>query len=213
MELRDRRFSTGMSFLDRRIDGGIPVGTAVALTAPASSQSELLLGELTQGWDLLYISTICPDEAELRAILEPRRSAERSLTIEYAPPESLLENPESYLSKLSPESVLVLDVANSLESAQRDTYLNVLNTFKATLRDLDCIGLLHCLEGEGSQIPRRGLTLKRADHVWQLQTAALSNEIKSRLLITKSRGYRALSEPVPLVMTDRVQIDTSRNIS
>ena len=213
MGLQNRRFSTGMSFLDRRIDGGIPVGTIVALTAPASSQSELLIQELTKEQELLYLSTTCPEEAEIRERLEVARTTKDSLTIKYTPPETLLEDPEAPLSDLSPESILVLDVVNSIENAQRKPYLKFLNTLKKYVRDVNCVAILHCLNIDGGSPSQRGLTLKRADHVWQLQTTALSNEIRSRLLITKSRGYRALSEPIPLVLTNRILVDTSRNIA
>lgn len=101
---------------------------------------------------------------------------------------------------------------NALERASRDRYLQFLNTFKTRLREIDCVGIVHCLQGA---LPSRCryLTLKRADHVWQLELIPTTRQIKNRLLITKSRGYRALIEPIPLILSDQVLIDTSRTIA
>jgi len=72
--------------------------------------------------------------------------------------------------------------------------------------------VLHCIAGDAPVPPLRDLSLNRADHVWQLQVMALSRDVKTRLLITKVRNGRALTEPVDLLMTDRVRVDTSRRI-
>lgn len=204
-----RRFSTGLRFLDQRIDGGIPIGTILALTAPASAQSELLLREFTTAHPCLYVSTTCADPAELAEVLD--ESPDSEYTCEYVPPESLLEGPTTVLSEITPESFVVIDDVTRLERGGRATYLDFLNQLKARLRVTDSIALLHCLETADTP-PLRGLTLKRSDHVWQLKTSLDPNDIRNQIYITKSRGYRALSEPIPLVLTDQVQIDTTRNI-
>lgn len=56
------------------------------------------------------------------------------------------------------------------------------------------------------------MTLNRVDQVWWLQLELLSREIRTRLYVTKARAGRALTEPIPLTLTDQVVIDTSRNI-
>lgn len=208
----DRRFSTGSTFLDRLLDGGIQVGTLVALTAPPGSQSELLLEQFVRTRPSLYVSTVRP-EAEVRAQVSRPDASPPDLSVVNAAPEDLLADPGAVTAQVPPESFVVLDTANGLESADRERYLGFLNDLKARLRETDSVGVLHCIGGEAPVPPLRDLSLNRADHVWQLQVMPLSRDVKTRLLITKVRNGRALTEPVDLLMTDRVRVDTSRRIS
>ena len=50
------RLRTGIEVLDRKLDGGIPAGSIVALTADPASQAELFLYELTATRGTLYLS-------------------------------------------------------------------------------------------------------------------------------------------------------------
>lgn len=205
-----RRFTTGLTFLDRMIGGGLPAGGLLSLTAPPTSQSELLLAELMRVRQTVVVSTTRPEE-EIRDWADANAGSEES-TIVSTDPESLLEDPERATTPLSPESFLIVDSVNSLEMASRDRYLAFLNHLKERLRETDSVGILHCID-ETDTPPQRSLTLHRSDFVWQLEVLVLSREIKTRLLVTKARQGRALTEPVPLRLTDRVQIDTSRRIA
>lgn len=211
MSVRTRQFSTGLPFLDRRLNGGIPIGSTVALTAMPSSQSELLLQRVTRGRQLTYLSTLCPDEEELRTSLSAPRRTENEVTVKYVSPDSFLDAPETPLSGLPPESFLVIDPMDILEQGSQAAYLALLNTIVRHARETESVALLHCLDTPSTP-PHRPLTLKRVDQVWQLETQAYSQDIKNRLCITKARNSRALTEPIPLVLTDQVRIDTSRNI-
>lgn len=62
-----RRFATGLVFLDRRIDGGLPVGSLVAVLAPPASQSQRLLRAVTGERPLVYLSTSVRDASELES--------------------------------------------------------------------------------------------------------------------------------------------------
>lgn len=213
MSVPTRRYSTGLSFLDRRINGGLPVGKLLALTAPASAQSELLLHQLAAVQPVTYLSTINPDETELRASIEQSAvSAPVDLEYTYVPPQELLEAADQYLGELRPESFVIVDPIDGLERAARDRYLSFLNTLKRRLRELDSVGVFHGLDTEPIPETRR-LTLKRADHVWRLEQLVLSRELKTRLLVTKARGGRPLSEPIPLAISDHIRVDTSRRIA
>lgn len=205
-----RRFSSGMRFLDSRIDGGLGAGGLLALTAPPVSQSELLLREFLLANRTLYVTTIRPEE-EVREWATATAAPEPDLQVRRHTGPDLLESLEDVADALSPESFLIIDTATPLETAPRDQYLSFLNELKALLRDTDSVGVLHCID-QTTNPPRRALTLTRADHVWQLQTLVLSREIKNQLLVTKARNGRALSEPIDLLLTDRVRIDTSRKI-
>jgi hypothetical protein len=206
-----RRFSTGLPFLDRLIDGGIPAGSLLALVAPPASQSELLLRELAAAHRTLYLSTLRP-AAEVQAWAETTTAGDVDVRAEHRRPATLLDDPDWLVEEITPESLVVIDTADGIERGDRETYVDLLTRLSSRLRSVDSVGVLHCLE-QGTDPPARATTLKRADAVWRIELAALSRDIKTRLLVTKSRYGRALTEPIPLLMTDAVRIDTSRRIA
>lgn len=206
----DRRYSTGLPFLDRRIGGGLHSGCLLAVTAPPHSQSELLLRQLILAQRTLYVSTTRP-AAEVRRWVEAGRGSAPALSVSEQRPADLLADFSPIESRHVPESVIIVDRANGLEDASRDEYLGFLNRFKDLLQRTDSVGVLHCSDTAPNP-PQRGLTLGRVDQIWQLELLSLSREIKNRLIVTKSRMGRALEEPVYLLLTDRVQVDTSRRI-
>jgi hypothetical protein len=210
VDRNDRRFSTGLPFLDRRIGGGLPAGCLLALSAPPRSQSELLLRQFVRSRPTLYVSLTRP-APEVRAWASEGHGSAPELTVIDPEPRTLLEDLGPVENDLAPESFVIVDRSNALETADREEYLAFLDRLKGTLHDADSVGVLHCSQRTPPP-PRRGLTLDRADQVWELELLPLSREIKNRLLVTKSRRGRALREPIDVLMTDRVQVDTSRRI-
>lgn len=209
----NRRFSTGLEFLDRRLDGGIPVGKLLTITAPAGSQSELFLYHFATSQPLRYISTTNPIEDELKQAFESSGiTGTIDIEFEYVPPQDLLTDPDQYLTDILPESFVAIDPVDALEQADNDDYLSLVTTLKQRLRKTDSVGIFHALDTDPIPDNRR-LTLKRSDYVWQLEQQFNSREINSRLLLTKARGGRAQSEPVPIVLSNSVHVDTSRNIA
>lgn len=212
MTVPDRRYSTGLRFLDARLDGGLPVGSLLAVTASASTESELLLYHFAASQPMQYLSTTNPAEVELRSAIEDSAvPSPVELEFVHRPPEEVLADPESTLSAIPPESFVVVDPIDGLERVGTEQYVSFLNALKRRLRETDSIGIFHGLDTEPIPDARR-LTLHRADAVWRLEQLVLSREIKTRLLVTKLRRGRALSEPISLVLSDRVRIDTSRRI-
>ncbi|WP_049894593.1 RAD55 family ATPase [Halogranum rubrum] len=200
------RLTTGIEILDRRLAGGIPAGHLVVLTSQPETQNELLFRELSEHRETLYISTIVP-QAEIEELLDSATT-----TIEYAEPESLLKNPDRYLDQVTSESNVIIDPVNALESADRAEYLTFMNKLKEKLRETGSIGLVYCME-EQENPRQRSLTLKRSDVIWQLYLLVMPLTVETRLVISKFRGGSALREPVRLLLTDRVSIDTSQNIA
>lgn len=213
MPASNRRYPTGLTFLDSRLDGGIPMGKLLTLTAPAGSQSELLLYHLATAKPMLFLSTANPSETEFRAAIEGTAiPSPHDLEFRHAPPRELLEHSEQYFERIHPESFVVIDPIDGLERAESDQFLSFVNGLKQRLRETDSVGIFHALDTEPMPDSRR-LTLKRTDYVWRLEQLVLSREINTRLLVTKARGGRALSEPIPLVISDHVRVDTSRRIA
>lgn len=210
MTRTERRYSTGLPFLDRRLDGGVPTGCLLAIVAKPQSQSELLLRQLARTHQTLFVTMTRP-AAEVASWAERGARTGPELTVIEHEPAELLAEITPVEAAHSPESVVIIDRTNGLEGASRGEYLSFLNDLKDLLERTDSVGVLHCSETT-PRPERRGLTLDRADQVWQLELLHLSKEIKSQLLVTKSRKSRALTEPIDLLLTDRVQIDTSRRI-
>lgn len=60
--------------------------------------------------------------------------------------------------------------------------------------------------------PERWLTLAKADVTWRLSLKVNPLSVETRLAVTKNRRSAALTEPLKLRFTDRVSIDSSRDI-
>lgn len=211
MSSPQRQYSTGLPFLDRRIDGGLESGCLLGITAPPQAQSHLLLRQLVQAQGSLYVSMLRPAR-EIREWAERGGTPASELSVVQTRPRALLDDLGSLEAQLMPESFVIIDRTNGLEETPREDYLDFLNGLKAVLDRTNSVGILHC--SNTNPLPaRRGLTLDRADQVWQLELVSLTREIKNRLLVTKSRKSRALREPIDIILTDRVRIDTSRTIA
>lgn len=212
MQDTDARFSTGVRFLDMELGGGIPVGDLVALTTPPGSQSETIFREIGRSQPLQYVSTICSDEDELRTWVEPSAdTASGDLSVGYVPPETLLDDPSAFVEEIQPGTCLILDPVNVVEASNWKQYLAVLNALKRRLRDAESVALLNCLDDATPD--NRSLTLKRADHVWQLNQTVESEELSTTLLISKARGSNVPNEAISIELAEQVRIDTSRNIA
>lgn len=207
------RFATGIRFLDMQFGGGIPAGDMVAVTAPPDSQSEVFFKELAREQSLLYASTICDDEAELEEWVEPPGSdGAVEVAVTHLDPERFLASPDEVLGSIPENSCVVVDPIDELETGGRDAYLHGLNLLKERLRDSDSVAFVHCLDGD--EVPgRRSLTLKRADHVWRLRQTVDADELSTTLYVPKSRAGETITEAIKVELSDRVDIDTSRNIA
>lgn len=204
------RFSTGLRFLDQQLDGGIATGGVVSLLSPPQSQVELLFREFARGRSLVYVSTLCADEADRRAIVDSTDAS--TVETAYHDPGTLLSDPAAFASALPEGVYVVVDAADALERGTTDRYLDFLNALKRRMREAGSVAIVHCLKGEHTP-ENRTLTLKRADHVWDLRLDIDANTIDTTLCITKSRTDQAFSEPLPLEFAERVRIDTSRTIA
>lgn len=198
------RLSTGMGVVDRRLGGGLPPGTLLAVAAPPDSGSEQLLRAVVDAHGGRYL-TLLRTEAELDG--ETPTSVEAS----HVRPEGLLGDPDGWIGDISDGSVVVVDPVNELESGPADDYMALLSRLKHWLAETGSIGVLHCLR-TATEPANRWLTLGRADWVWHLELTRLPLSVETRLYVTKSRRGRSLPEPLKLELLDGVRVDTSRDI-
>lgn len=203
-----KRLSTGSEVLDRQLEGGIPPGTLVALTAPPDTQSELFLQALAGERQTIYLSPVRPADEVTETLDLPHSK----LSVLQKEPETILTEPEESFKETDAHSNIIIDPMNGFETGQRRRYIDFLNTLKEHLRTTESVALLHCIDAE-SNPSLRSLTLNRADLVWRLQLTVTTLTVDTRLIISKFRDGKALRKPIKLRLTDSVQIDTSRDIA
>lgn len=205
------RLPTGISVLDRQLDGGIPAGSIVTLTADPASQSELFLQELTAARGTLYLTTIRSDQA-VRDAYDRAKTRTGNPTIRDVGGDAPLDRANRFIRELPQNATLIIDVVDPLERSRRARYREFLNELQTHMVNTSSIAVLHALQGEA--IPEnRDMSEHMSDLVFDLRTEITTSEIQNRLAIPKFRGGRALEEPIKLQLTESVTIDTSRDIA
>ena len=205
------RFRTGIRVLDRKLNGGIPAGSIVSLTAEPASQAELFLYELTATRGTLYLSLDRSGNAVSESI-DAASTATGDPTVRDVTGDAPLNNASKLVSALPESSNVIIDPADVLERRELSRYRNFLNELQNHVRNTGSIAVLHCLDGH--EIPdHRDTTQHVADVVFKLDTQISGDRIENRLAVPKFRGGRALSEIVKLELSEEVDIDMSRDIA
>lgn len=204
------RLPTGISVLDRQLDGGIPPGSILLLSADPASQSESLLYEIAGARGTLYVTTVRSEEA-VRDAIERYRGGVGRLTIRDAGNYPPIDNATRLVRELPESSNLIVDVADPLEEADSTRYRSFLNELQTHMVNTGSIAVLHAMHGDPPA--NRGLTEHMADVVFDLRTDTDGSQIVNRLAVPKFRGGSALEETIKLQLTDGVTIDTSRDIA
>jgi archaellum biogenesis ATPase FlaH len=206
------RLRTGIDVLDRKLDGGIPAGSIVALAASPSSQAELLLYELTATRGTLWLSLSRTAEAVSDSI-ENTPTETGDPTVRHISGEAPLDNAGKLVSALPENSNLIIDPLDVLESQEpRSRFRSFMNDLQNHIFNTDSLAILHCLEGR-TVPPLRDTSEHFADVVFSLTTDVEGDEIVNRLSIPKFRGGRAPSDVIKLDLVEEVSIDTSRDIA
>jgi KaiC/GvpD/RAD55 family RecA-like ATPase len=206
------RLPTGISVLDRQLDGGIPPGSILLLSADPASQSESLLYEIAAARGTLYVTTVRSEQAVRDAVDRYRGSVDR-LTIRDAGDYPPIDNATRLVKDLPESSNLLVDVVDPLEESDPARYRAFLNELQTHMVNTGSIAVLHAMHGHGSPPPNRSLTEHMADVVFDLKTDTDGSQIVNRLAVPKFRGGGALEETIKLKLTDGVTIDTSRDIA
>lgn len=206
------RLRTGIDVLDRKLDGGIPAGSIVGLTAPPASQAELFLYELTATRGTLWLSLDRTAEAVQYSITNTTANT-GDPTIRHISGEAPLDNAGKLVSALPETSNLILDPIDVLEAQEpHSRYRAFMNDLQNHIFNTGSLAILHCLDGRDVP-PLRDTTEHFADVIFALETRVLGDDIENKLAIPKFRGGRAPGDVIKLDLVEQVSIDTSRDIA
>jgi KaiC/GvpD/RAD55 family RecA-like ATPase len=206
-----KRLPTGITVLDRQLDGGIPAGSIVFFGARPASQSELVLYELTAARGTLYLTTARSAQA-VRDALDRCSVQTGNPTVRAVDGDGPVDQAHQLIRGLPESANLIVDVADVLEAVESTRYRNFLNEVQTHMINTGGLAIFHGLKTDN--VPdNRGITKHMADVVFDLETSISGSEIENRLAIPKFRGGRALEETIKLRLADEVDVDTSRDIA
>lgn len=207
---------TGIAELDRKLGGGIPPGTLVAVEAPPRAQREPLLCRAASAGSrpTTYFTTIRSAGAVRKQFERANVAADSLDTVVEIRPESATGTIPEKLADLEPGQDFLVDVVDPIEdTVDQRTYAEFLNDLTERLRDTDSVGYLHAYAGP-APTDQRQLTLDIADFVWRLDPVDSRGEINYVLRIPKTNGL-ALSPAdrhLEISVGQDVDIDQTRNI-
>src|SRR6056297_2410847 len=205
------RLETGIDVLDRKLAGGIPAGSLVAVSADPASQSELLLYQLTNTRGTLYITTKRSDQA-VRDAIDATQAPVGSPTVRDIAGSEPLDQANRLIRALPEGANLIIDPVDVLEHREDARYTNFLNELQTHMVNTGSIAFLHCLDGADPPA-NRDTTEHMADVVFDLDTTTRGTDLVNFLSVPKFRGGQPLTETIKLQLTGEVDIDTSRDIA
>lgn len=207
----ETRFTTGIGPLDRRLGGGVPAGSVVALTAPPTSQSELLLYQLAAQQRTLYLSARRTAPA-IRDAIERSVPQYAQIHVHAVDRDAPVDDITDLVGQFDASSVVVIDPMDVIEASEPDRLREFCCTLRERLVEADSIAVLHCLSGR--DVPDgRDVTANMADVVFQLETERDGDSVENTLAVPKFRGGPALGKALELELTEDVVVDTSRDIA
>lgn len=205
------RLTTGVDVLDREIAGGLPPGSVVAYQAPAASQGELLLYELTRPRPTLYLTTDRTEDDVSQAVASANAPTGDPY-VQLIQGEDEIDAARRGFRQAFDEMTVIIDPVDNLERLERGRYRMMLNELKTHMQNTGGIAFLHCLKRDDAP-ETRSMTQHMADVVFDLEVEIKSGELDSRLSVLKYRGGRVPGESIKLDLTERVRVDTSRDIA
>ncbi|WP_435160422.1 RAD55 family ATPase [Halorubrum sp. SY-15] len=209
----DRR-STGVPALDRELDGGVPTGCVVALTADPASQSELFVHAFAAVHETQYLTTVRTADSVARWLEEPTTDeATPTQILETTERDDVIASTRRGIQSIPRGGAVVIDSAGPLEAVTPSRYRSLLASLSDAVVEADGVGLIHALTAGGARSRCRLLTEQVADVVVRLETTVTDVAVENRLVVPKARGIGALDAPIKLALTDAVVVDTSRDIA
>ena len=207
------RVPTGVTALDRQLNGGLPTGSIVVLSADPASQAELLLQTISMQEDreTFYITTQRSREAvrDSYTRMPEDGAVPRIQTVDA---ESPLDSANDLIKRIPEKSTVIIDTVNTLEELDSMRYRRFINELQTHMINTGGIAILYALNGQHVPI-NRDISYSMGDIAFKLITEIDNIEVTNRLVVPKFRGGSALQEAVKLELTERVSIDTSRDIA
>lgn len=194
------RLPTGTDALDRRLGGGLPPGSVVALVADPGSQAEHVLYRATGVRGTLYVSTE-RSRANVRRAIESASTPAGTPTIRRVAGEGAIEEAIDLIGKLPDAANVIVDPVDELERRDRSAYVSFLDELADRTAETDGIAILHCLDDD----PRnRSATLRAADAVFELERVApgVGVDAEHYLAVTKYRPDAAFTGTIALEFAD-----------
>lgn len=208
-----RQLSTGVGAIDAELDGGVPAGSVVALAAPPTTSSEMLLYELASARETLYVTTTRSADA-VEAAFEAYPNDTGTPVVTGVDRDVDFDELGRVVGRAHASANIVIDTADVLERTDREAYCAFLRDLGAHVRSIDGLAVLHCHRLPEAAPPHgRRLTLGMADATFELERHAAETTIEHRLLVTKLRGGRALTTPITLDLDEGVSVDTTRDLA
>ena len=205
-----QQVSTGNLYLDRELNGGLPVGAVTTLVSAPASQCNPMFYTLMGEGRWLYLSTY-RSERVVRRELEGVHVDD--VRVEHVGTARPVRNSHAVLEAVDEPRNVLVDTMNPLESTERErTYVQLLNALKEYLLDTDSVALLHLTEHESTP-PHRETTLTVADVVLELEIVVEESVVENHLLVSKFRGRETVDEIIKLDLGRQLGVDTSRNIA
>jgi KaiC/GvpD/RAD55 family RecA-like ATPase len=202
---------TGIDVLDRKLNGGIPPGRLVVLSASPTSQSELFLYEVASVRETIYVTT----ERSVTAVEETLDGigTDRRTVSVHGTGEDPLATVTELLDDVGDRTAFIVDPVCPLEQeSDPAAYRQFLNDLTDRMIETGSIAVLHCLDRR--TVPEnRDTTEYMADIVFDLSTDVRGDSLENRLVVPKFRGGSALDEMIKLNLAADVTIDISRKIA
>lgn len=204
------RLETGIPALDRKLDGGLPPGSIVALNASPASQSEQVIRDLAAARKTLVVTTRRPRAAVERS-LGRRGLRPDTVAVREVDPEGSLDHVFTCVRALDERTNLVIDPIDPIEQLPERRYVDFLSQLQEHVQEKDSLAILHSLKSDAT-VANRGVTEYMSDVVFELSTDVNGDNIENRLVVPKFRDGHPFKEVLKLELRNKVAVDTSRDI-
>jgi len=210
----NKRLQTGISDLDKQLNGGFPPGAIVTCTTDSRTQSELFFHRLLSQHDAGYISTI-GNEATVEAEFAKSPEDISNVNIGYASPDAMLQNSKSYMDKMNTYELIVVNTVSDLENSDyvdRGAYQEFLNWLQNIQQHTGCVVILHRFESQDEN-KYTHITNTMSDIIMELEEYIDGENVMNYLHIPKCRGGMSLDERMKIKLQGKMSVDTSRDIA